>query len=299
MPRPERCAPWFASAISDARVLVDGLDHPEGVVYDPQRQVIHAGGEEGQLVTVDLDGQLLASTTPMVGMVLGLAVDGRGDVIACNPGANAVQHVQDGRASVLLDGVGGRPLVTPNYPAFGADGTLYVTDSGNWEQDDGVIIRVDVDGSADVLSDRVPRFTNGCAVTGDGRWLWVVESLGPTVSRLDLRDGGSPETVVRIGGTVPDGLAFTADGGVVISCYRPDRLYHLDADGMLAVLAEDPAGTLLAAPTNVCFAGPGRRQLVSANLGRWHLTLLEVSLVGADPHRPVVWAGSGGGADAM
>ena len=30
-----------------ARVLVDGLDHPEGVAYDPDADVIWAGGEAG------------------------------------------------------------------------------------------------------------------------------------------------------------------------------------------------------------------------------------------------------------
>ena len=35
-----------------ARVLVDGLDHPEGVAYDPVEDVVWAGGEDGQLYRV-------------------------------------------------------------------------------------------------------------------------------------------------------------------------------------------------------------------------------------------------------
>jgi len=74
-------------------------------------------------------------------------------------------------------------------------------------------------------------------------------------------------------------------------CYRPDRIYHLDRDGHVEVLAEDPQGTLLAAPTNVCFAGPELDRIVTANLGRWHLTLLEdTGLRGAPLHRPDDWA---------
>lgn len=298
MPRPDACTPRFSAFVDGARVFSEGLDHPEGVVYDPERDVLHAGGEDGQLVTIGLDGEHISNARPMTGMVLGLAVDRHGQVVACNPGTGSVQLVRDGQAATLLERVGGRELVTPNYPAFGPDGTLYVTDSGHWEQDDGVVVRIDADGAADVLTDRLPHFTNGCAVTADGRWLWVIESLGPTVSRIDLRDGGAPETMVRLPGTVPDGLAFTADGGVLVSCYRPDRIYHLAASGDLRVLAEDPAGTLLAAPTNVCFAGPGRTQLIVANLGRWHLTVLDVTLVGVDPHRPTHWAGSQGWPDA-
>jgi gluconolactonase len=145
------------------------------------------------------------------------------------------------------------------------------------------------DGSAEVIDTSVNRFTNGCAVTPDGSELWVMQSLGP-VARIDLVGGRPPEVVVDLPGTVPDGIAFTEDGGALLTCYRPDRIYYLDPAGNLEVLAEDPEGTLFAAPTNVCFLGGDRSSLVSANLGRWHLTLLETELTGVIPHAPETWA---------
>lgn len=262
--------PRLGPQARSATVWVDGLDHPEGVCADPDCGVVHAGGGDGQLVTVDAAG----------------------DVIACNPGTCRVRLVRDGVASVLLDRVAGRALVTPNYSAFGPDCTLYPTDSGTWGAEDGRVIRLDVDGTADMLTDRLPHFPNGCAVTPDGRWLLVAESRGSTISLIDLRDGGPPELVVRLDGTVPDGLALTTAGGTLIACYRPDRIALLDADGRLELLAEDPQGTLLATPTSICFTSPDRDRLVSANLGRWHLTVLEVDLVGVDLHRPARWAGA-------
>jgi gluconolactonase len=102
--------------------------------------------------------------------------------------------------------------------------------------------------------------------------------------------GGPAEQVIRLPGTVPDGVAFTDDGGAIISCYRPDRIYHLSAGGELEILAEDYQGTLLSAPTNVCFAGPDRSMLIVANLGRWHLTRIETGLTGVVPHAPTEWA---------
>ena len=48
--------------------------------------------------------------------------------------------------------------------------------------------------------------------------------------------------------------------------------------------------TLLAAPTNIAFLGGNRTTLVSANLGRWHLTRLVTDLVGVAPHAPITWA---------
>ncbi len=272
-----------------ATSLVEGLDHPEGVAWSPDEGVVYAGGEAGQIYRVDLDRPTATVVADVGGLVLGLTVDGDDRLIACVPGNAALIVVDDGIVHRLVDQVDGRPLITPNYSAFGADGTLYFTDSGNWESHDGRILHVTTEGHVGVFSELLPRFPNGCAVTPDGRWLWVVESLGPTVSRFDLRDGGTPETVVRLHGHVPDGLAFTAEGGVLISCYRPDRIYHLDATGNIEVVAQDPHGTLIAAPTNVCFVGERLDRVVSANLGRWHLTILELDLIGAPLHRPKQW----------
>jgi gluconolactonase len=180
-------------------------------------------------------------------------------------------------------------FVQPNFPAFAPDGTLYVSDSGMWAHDDGRIFRLSPDGALEVFSDALPHFPNGCAVTPDGRYLWIVESRRPTVNRFDLRTG-ELEEVTRLDGTVPDGLALTADGGMLVSCYRPDRIVHLDATGAVEVVAEDPQGTLLAAPTNVAFAGPRLDRLVCANLGRWHLALVDSGLRGAPLHYPARWA---------
>jgi gluconolactonase len=270
-------------------VLVDGLDHPEGVAYDHAAGVLYAGGETGQVYAVDIGERTARQIAQTAGFALGLAVDGRGRVLVCDGADGALWVVADGSATRYLSKVGERDLMMPNYPAFGPDGSLYFTDSGEWKQDRGAVLAIAPGGEARVLDTTLTRFPNGCAVTADGSELWVIQSEGEDVSRIDLRSGGSPETVVRLPGTVPDGIAFTEAGGAVISCYRPDRIYHLDAGGELSILAEDPQGTLLAAPTNICFAGPGRDLLISANLGRWHLTLLEAGLVGVRPHAPSEW----------
>jgi gluconolactonase len=143
------------------------------------------------------------------------------------------------------------------------------------------------------------RFTNGLAVSGDGAWLYVAESegdeAGPRVSRLPLPAGGAAvdppvETLATFPGTVLDGLAVVEDGSLVVTCYRPDRLYHLTLDGSATVIADDWQGTALAGVTNAAFAGDGLDTLVVANLNRWHLAVVDADLVGAPLHRPRVWA---------
>lgn len=276
--------------VDSMRVLVDGLDHPEGVAYDHRSGVLYAGGEDGQVYAVDVDEGSFREVARTPGFVLGLAVDGRGRVVVCDSEDGAVWVLDGSNLTRLVIEAGNRKVMMPNYPAFGPDGTLYFTDSGAWKEDVGAVIAVSPDGSAAVFDTDLNRFPNGCAVTPDGNELWVIQSEGEDVSRFDLRIGGRPEKVLDLAGTVPDGIAFTEEGGAVISCYRPDRIYYVDPDGSLDILAEDSQGTLLAAPTNVCFVGGSRSTLVSANLGRWHLTLIETGLTGVIPHAPSDWA---------
>lgn len=271
-------------------ILVEGLDHSEGVAWDPGEQVVYAGGEAGQIYRINPAHPAPETIANVGGLVLGITVDGAGRIIACVPGIGAVCVVDEQRAvHRFIDVAGGRPLVTPNYSAFGPDGTLYFTDAGDWEKHNGRVVSVSPSGEVAVFSDALNRFPNGCAVSPDGRWLWVIESLGPTVNRFDLHNGGEPEIMLRLHGHVPDGLAFTTSGGVLISCYRPDRIYYLDSAGRLSVVGQDPHGTILAAPTNVCFIGSELDMLVSANLGRWHLTWLQVDLQGVPLFRPPEW----------
>jgi gluconolactonase len=265
-------------------VLVDGLDHPEGVCWDPGAEVVWAGGEAGQVYRVQLEERRVEEVARAPGFILGLAADGRGRVILCCSDAGSLCVLEDGGVRVVQNGLG-----YPNFPAFGPDGTLYVSDSGSWGANDGRVLRLSTDGELEVFSTALSDFPNGCAVTADGRYLWIVESWSPTVNRFDLSTG-ELEEVTRLEGTVPDGVAFTVDGGVLVSCYRPDRIVHLDATGAVEVVAEDPQGTLLAAPTNVAFAGPALDRLVCANLGRWHLALVDSGLRGAPLHYPPRWA---------
>jgi gluconolactonase len=264
------------------RPLADGLDHPEGVAYDPDADVVWAGGEAGQIYRVQLDG-MWEEVARAPGFVLGLAVDGLGRLAVCASADGSVCVFEDGEVRRLVTG-----LAQPNYPAFGPDGTLYVSASGTWARDDGQIVRIEVDGGMETLTRDVPCFTNGLAVSADGRHLYVVESYDPRLSRIDLQTG-DVELLHRFDGTVLDGLAFTDDGRLLVACYRPDRIYLYD--GHAHVVAEDPQGTILSAPTNVCFVGPELDRVVSANLGRWHLTLLDdLGLRGVPLHRPQDWA---------
>lgn len=272
------------------RVLAEGLDHPEGVAVGAAGQ-LYAGGEAGQLYRVGVDGhvEVIAETG---GFVLGLAVDGDERVYACDLARSLVARVDtvSGAVSTYSSGTPDTPMRTPNAAAFGRDGTLYVTDSGTWDEDDGLVFRVAPDGRTQVWTSEVSSFPNGCSLAPDGSALLVVTST-PTpgvVAVPILADGsaGAPATVVELGGTVPDGITVAEDGMLLVSCYRPDRIYAVGRGGGVEVLADDPRGTVLAAPTNLAFIGGRRQRLVVANLARWHLSIADVGLRGAPPSYP-------------
>lgn len=269
-----------------AEVFADGLDHPEGVTLGPDSH-IYAGGEAGQVYRIDSRSRQVDHFCTTKGINLGLALDAAGNVYMCNPGDRSVKKITpSGDVTVWSAGNVDRQLVAPNYPAFDRTGNLFVTDCGNWKADDGCIWSVAPDGTSKVIETASSQFPNGCAVSPDGRFLYVAMSLNPPrVIRFGIENGvrvSDAETVIQLPHCVPDGLAFCADGKLLIACYRPDRIFCLSPNGELSILMDDYEGTLLGAPTNVCFGGPGLSVLFWGNLGRWHIGMnTETGLRGA------------------
>jgi gluconolactonase len=268
--------------------LVGGLDHPEGVAWGHDGRV-YAGGEAGQVYAVTLDGRVrqIGATG---GFAYGVTLDGAGRVLMCDYGNACVSAVgPDGAVSLVTAGTDERPMQVPNFSAFDDAGNLYVTDSGTWGEDDGVIFRLAADGTASVWTHEVGRFPNGCAVTAEGDALLVVESRGRRVVRIAFGDDGSAaaaETVVELPGSQPDGISLDAEGGMFVSCYRPDRIYRIPPGGDPQVWAEDPDGVVLNQPANTAFVGERLDRLVVSSLGGWSLMIADVEVPGLPMRAP-------------
>ena len=164
-----------------------------------------------------------------------MAVAGSGDVFACDFGNAAVMRVSTaGEVSTYSNGTAERPMRVPNFAAFDDGGNLYVTDSGEWGDDDGLVYRIAPGGATETWTEATPRFPNGCCLTADGDALLVIESHGRAVVRVPIRDDGSagpPEPVVDLSGSQPDGIALAEDGTMFVGCYRPDRVYRIPRAG--------------------------------------------------------------------
>ena len=270
----------------NVRTLGSGLDHPEGVCIDPAGTV-YAGGELGQLYRITADGQQtqIASTG---GFLLGLALDAEGSVHACDVGRKAVVRIDpDGSVHERSRGVPERLFEEPNYPAFDPQGNLYVSESGDYwnPEGTGAVMVIRPDNTTEMFHAGPLLFANGLAVDPTATWLYVVQSRGPNVARIALdRPNGPVESTHTLPvGTVPDGLVFAADGRLVITCYKPDIVYVGHPDGGVEVLVEDLTGELISRPTNGALYNG---KLYLANIGGWHISVIETDMQPAGPFRP-------------
>lgn len=261
------------------RTVVEGLQHPEGVCWSPAEQMLYAGGEGGQLYRFGLQGGTFETVcTVPGGSMLGLAIDGAGAVYVCDIGNRCIQRITpDGHIRRH-----GAQIGYPNYPVFDSVGRLWVSDSGDWGQTNGGIVRIDPDGATERVLDGL-HFSNGLAVHHD--WLYAVESTWPRIVRIPLA-GGEPEPVVVLDRVVPDGLAFDAEGGLWIGCWQPNRVYRLAPDATLNAVVDDWSGVYAPTPTNLAFAGPELDVLVLASLGTLAVNACEPGFRGAPLHLP-------------
>jgi gluconolactonase len=265
--------------ISDLVQIADGIDHGEGICRTPDGS-LYVSGEKGQVYRIGEDGAAteIASTG---GWTLGLTADGAGRIVACDPVRHELLRLDPISCSwtLISRGTPETPFTTPNWAAYGPDGNLYVSDSGGWKRRDGRIVVVRPDGRTELFSNESTDFPNGMAVSPDGRELWVLESTPGCLIRIAIGTSGRAGrrlVVAELPGTVPDGIAFADDGSALIACYRPDIVFRWHPAGPPELLAADPEGTVIAAPTNVAFHGPDLESIAVPNIGRWHVTTFRV-----------------------
>jgi gluconolactonase len=271
--------------------MAGGLDHPEGLAWDPSGSIV-AGGEAGQLYRVDPDTGSVSQISSAGGYVLGIALDGAGRIYWCDQVHHAVMRLDpaSGASGIWSRGAPEVPFRVPNSLVFDANGRLYVSESGSWPDHDGALFIIEPDGTTRVASTECRDFANGVAIDPPGEYLYVAETSGPSLARFAIEADGSVgprEQVTALERTVPDGLAFAADGRLLISCFRPDAV--LMWDGMrISTLAEDWMGLTLSAPTNIAFFGPELDRLAAANIAFQHLAEIVSDIRGAPLRYPVL-----------
>jgi len=265
------------------KIFASDLDHPEGLAWSPTGWVA-AGGEAGQVYRINPATGETTEIANTGGFMLGMAFDGEENLYLCDMGRNAVLRLdtKTGQISDLTTGKVGRELKSPNFPVFHSDGRLFFSESGDWGARNGSIFCIYPNGDVTLESQLVPAFTNGLAIDPTEKYLYIVESENPQISRCTITANslGAPDIVVKMPQTVPDGLVFTKNGDLIICCYRPDAIYIWNG-AELDEIINDWAGILLAAPTNATFIGQNLDRFITANLAGRYLAELEVPYKGA------------------
>jgi gluconolactonase len=271
----------------DFSELAGELNHPEGVTWNPSDGRVYAGGEGGEIYAVTLEGDV-TEVARSGGSMLGLAVDGRGRVYACDAGnGEVVRWDPAGGLEVVVRGPEGAALDTPNMLAFDPRGALYVTCSG--EDGSPSIVRAIAGAEPEVWLDGSMEYPNGCAVSADGRILFVVDSHGMSVFAVAIGEDGSAgamQSVASLPDTDADGVALDAEGALWVTLYRPDGIVRIGRDGAVETVVDDHLAHTFDAPTNLAFVGASLDRVVVANVGDRFLSIGGLGVRGQALHYP-------------
>ncbi len=284
----------FASAektvlpLDRAEVFFDGifsdpkLSHPEGVAVGPDGW-IWVGNQDGDICRIAPDASTMERVASTGGFALGLAFDGDRALFVCDLKHAAVFRLDLGSHALTRSTEPG--IVIPNYPLVDATrDRLLVSDShasgtpgpGIWAYDLAT-------GHGRLWFDGDLNFANGLAMRDGVDAIYVCETFAPSITRIPiLSDGsaGEAEPLATDLPGLPDGIAFDAEGNLIVGCYEPSRLLRISKDGARCdVLIEDTTAHVFCHPTNIAFDGDA---LFTANLGRWHVTRVAMD-IGARP----------------
>lgn len=267
--------------IRRAKVFCEGLDHPECLAVHPDGS-IWAGGEAGQIYRVSADGKRIDEVANTGGFILGVAISPDGSwLAACDLKKHQVWRVdlKTGQLKAFATGADGHRFKIPNSVVFDDRGQLYVSESGDFGVASGKVLRFTEAERGEIWCKGPIKFANGMALAADGKSMYVVATLLPGLEEIPiLADGsaGRRRVVARLPKTVPDGVAVDSQGAIYVTCYAPSRIYRIDPSGALRILLDDWFSHTLSNPTNVAFGGPKFNELFAANLGRWHLTRIDL-----------------------
>lgn len=213
---------------------VQGLQTPESAAIgsDGRIYVSEIGGfdtdGDGRIVVIDAAGKVQPFATGLDDPK-GLAA--RGNELFVADKTRVLRIDGDGKVSVLAAASAfAQPPLFLNDVAFGPDGTLYVSDTGDMKNGGkGAIYAIAPDGKLTLVVSEAQnpaiKSPNGLLAEGPGRLLVADFSTGELL-RLDLASGKTEKLAGGFGGG--DGLALDATGMLYITDWKGGRAWKLD-----------------------------------------------------------------------
>ena len=170
-------------------VCASGLGHPEGPYELDDGRVIYANSYLSEIGVWDpktgkagtyakLGGAPNACMLGSDGCVYSTQTPNVGAWVAPDHRPPSIQKTSpSGKVEILVTEADGVKFDGPNDLAFGPDGRLYFTDSGDWDPatkpHPGRIVVVETNGEAHVLEELDHVYPNGIVAEPDGSIVWV------------------------------------------------------------------------------------------------------------------------------
>ena len=271
--------------INDIEIFAEGLDHPECIAVHPDGSV-WAGGEAGQIYKISSDGKTIDEINNTKGFILGIAFSPDASWLAICDLKNKCIWKLDIETNQLIKfatGAEGIDFNIPNYISFTKNGKLFVSESGAFRQVTGKIFCFDENGNGTTWHHGPFNFANGLALDADEKFLYVVCTWLPGVERIAINEdgtAGSREVFCILPETCPDGIAFDAEENLYVGCYAPSRIYKVNKNKTVTILVDDWEAHTISNPTNLAFGGKNFNELFTANLGRWHVSKINLDVKG-------------------
>lgn len=246
----------FTLQLSELGRYGSDLMRPESVIAQQDGTLFVSQGAGG-VTRIAPDGtqETIGATG---GEANGLALAHDGSIFIANIINNTVEKLSpDGRKTVILSELDGKPLGSVNYVFLDSQERLWIavsTREPHWfpaaaaPRPDGYIILMDNaehGGSARIVGDGII-FSNEARLDKDEQYLYVAETMARRISRfpvaadgtLGAREAVGPEDLGE--GAFVDGFAFDSAGNIWVTTVLRNGLVIITPDGEAHTVFEDP-----------------------------------------------------------
>ena len=261
--------------VSDIETFAADIPGAEGIAIANDGRIF-VGAEDGWIYIITSNAEV-SQFVKMPGRPLGVAIDQQNNLFVCDWDAHGVYKVtMTGAVSCFADAEtgGAHKMQFPNFCVFDDQGNLYISDTGTSRRHaqiynpDGKIFRLSPTGQCEMFADGLYQ-PNGLAMRQGESALYVIQSAVDNVLRLEIKPDGKVGTVrvyARNLDGMPDGMAFTESGDLLIVTGLHEIIYRVTTRGIQEIFLEDKNAEKLISPANPAFGGKHLDELYITNL---------------------------------
>ena len=261
-------------SVDSIETFATNIPGAEGIAIAKDGRIF-IGAEDGWIYVISPDGKVSQfAKTP--GRPLGIAIDRQENLFVCDWDAHGVYKVtSSGEVSLFAETTGIHNMQFPNFCVFDDHGNLYVSDTGTSRRHtqihnpDGKIFRISPTGRCELFGEGLYA-ANGLAIRRAESALYVIQTLVDNVLRLEIKpDGnlGKVNVYARNLDSVPDGMAFTESGDLLVVTGLREIIYCVSPNGRTDIFIEDANAEKMVSPANPAFGGANLDELYVTNLG--------------------------------